>query len=226
MDESTLARFMEKVEVQPNGCWHWTGKVNENGYGYFWFEGKSRLVHRFSYEQFVGPIPDEEQIDHACHTNDETCEGGPECMHRRCVNYSEDHLLSMSGYENIMRSNGVGPLNKLKLVCANGHDLTDESNVYLYPDGRERGCKTCRRDAWKRWNEKNRPADGPHNRDKTHCDAGHEFTEDNTYRAPNGRGRACKECRRIADAEAKRKQREAAKAAGLTVRGYLALKRV
>lgn len=30
---------------------------------------------------------------------------------------------------------------------------------------------------------------------KTHCVNGHEYTEENTYRRPDGRGRACRKCR-------------------------------
>src|SRR5262245_39398269 len=40
--------------------------------------------------------------------------------------------------------------------------------------------------------------DGPsaRNAGKTHCDAGHEFTEENTYVRPDGGGRVCRTCNR------------------------------
>jgi hypothetical protein len=59
---------------------------------------------------------------------------------------------------------------------------------------------------------------------KTVCDHGHDYTEANTYFDRHG-SRQCRECRRINDREAKRRQREAAKAAGLSVRDYLAQQR-
>jgi len=34
---------------------------------------------------------------------------------------------------------------------------------------------------------------------KTHCDRGHEFTPENTYWRPDGKGRHCLTCRRAAD---------------------------
>lgn len=44
---------------------------------------------------------------------------------------------------------------------------------------------------------------------RTHCIRGHEFTELNTYRAPNGT-RKCRECYRVADRERKRAKRSGA----------------
>jgi hypothetical protein len=210
VDERTLARFMSWVEIQPNGCWRWKGKLNKNGYGYFWFEGKSRLVHRFAYEHFVGPIPEGYEVDHTCHTRDESCPGG-RCDHRACV-CPDDHLEAVTSLVNVMRSRGLAAANAAKDVCINGHNLT-EDNTYWYPGGRERGCRICRADANKAWREENRPAEGPRNADKTHCKNNHIFDEANTYLIPKGGGRACKTCRRDSNRETKRAQRARKKAA-------------
>lgn len=47
-------------------CWEWGGSRNANGYGQF-FDG-ARVVgaHRWSYEHFVGPIPDGLGALHKC----------------------------------------------------------------------------------------------------------------------------------------------------------------
>lgn len=46
----------------------------------------SLLVHRYLYEEKYGPLPDDIALDHACHTRDKDCRGGPSCPHRPCVN--------------------------------------------------------------------------------------------------------------------------------------------
>ncbi|HEY4761339.1 MAG TPA: hypothetical protein VIH42_12220 [Thermoguttaceae bacterium] len=41
------------------------------------------------------------------------------------------------------------------------------------------------------------PCRGEHNRIKTHCKRGHEFTEQNTYMKADGSGRECRKCQKI-----------------------------
>jgi hypothetical protein len=49
-----------------------------------------------------GPIPPGLYVDHACHTTDPDCAGGPNCPHRRCVN--PDHLELVTDDENRRRA--------------------------------------------------------------------------------------------------------------------------
>lgn len=61
------ARFWEKV-AKTEGCWNWTGQVNELGYGLFWLNGKGGYrAHRMAWELTNGTIPDGMVIDHRCH---------------------------------------------------------------------------------------------------------------------------------------------------------------
>lgn len=85
MDQRTLARFMGKIVVRINGCWHMPPS-HKDGYVMFSLAGKYHLAHRLSYEHFVGPIPGGLVLDHVCHTDDPSCPGGLPCLHRRCVN--------------------------------------------------------------------------------------------------------------------------------------------
>lgn len=69
-------RFMQLVDKQLGkyGCWLWAGHSDERSrkrglpYGRFSPEkGINVPAHRFSYEAFIGPIPDGMYVDHLCH---------------------------------------------------------------------------------------------------------------------------------------------------------------
>lgn len=58
-------RFLRGFDRIPGGCWIWRGNRTVSGYGRL---GKSPrvLMHRFSYEHYVGPIPEGMDILHHC----------------------------------------------------------------------------------------------------------------------------------------------------------------
>jgi hypothetical protein len=92
-----------RVEIQPDGCWWWTGRIApSNGYGVMTVgQDQHRIAHRVSYEVNVGPIPDGMQLDHRCHSADATCPAGNDCLHRRCVNPA--HLEPVTARTNALR---------------------------------------------------------------------------------------------------------------------------
>jgi hypothetical protein len=52
-----IERFRSKVSQSgPDDCWPYTAGKTPAGYGMFWFNGKQRLAHIFSYELENGPI--------------------------------------------------------------------------------------------------------------------------------------------------------------------------
>ena len=64
-------RFLEKVSFNdsnnPDGCWIWTGGVNDDGYGKFTAKGSSVYrAHRFSYELVHGQLDPEICVLHRC----------------------------------------------------------------------------------------------------------------------------------------------------------------
>jgi len=74
-------RFHEKYAINSETeCWEWTGATSR-GYGYIrpQRERKNVRATRFSFEEFVGPIPDGMLVLHACHNS-------------RCVNPAHLHL--------------------------------------------------------------------------------------------------------------------------------------
>ncbi len=66
MPKPIMDRFMEKVEFDTNGgCWLWAAKT-DYGYGRFSVGYKSYRAHRFSYQTFVGEIPEGILVCHRC----------------------------------------------------------------------------------------------------------------------------------------------------------------
>lgn len=70
-----MTRIMRRVHVgaQMGSCWEWMGEHNGRGYGrtYVGFQRDDSFryvyVHRFMFEQLVGPIPADHEIDHLCY---------------------------------------------------------------------------------------------------------------------------------------------------------------
>ena len=99
-------RFADKIQIEPDGCWTWIGAKDSHGYGQLGIGGRRSnggylaVAHRWSYEHFVGPIPDGMDIDHLCH-NESDCPGGYTCRHHSCVNPT--HLEPVTHAENVRR---------------------------------------------------------------------------------------------------------------------------
>jgi hypothetical protein len=130
-----IERFLDKIEFTES-CWPWKAAMLQNGYGTFGtasdVPGRLRTVyaHRYSYELFVGPIPDGLVIDHLC-------------RNRLCVN--PDHLRAVTRWTNNME-NTVNPiaLNPDKAHCPQGHPY-NEANTHITKKG-HRKCRACNRD--------------------------------------------------------------------------------
>lgn len=116
-------RFFRHISHEDaNGCWIWDKPNLGRGYGQF-FGG----AHRWSYEFFVGEIPEGLHLDHLC-------------RNRACVNPC--HLDPVPRRINILRGTSQSAINARKTHCVRGHPF-DSGNTYVTPDGR-RQCRTCR----------------------------------------------------------------------------------
>lgn len=77
--ECRFALYTGSVDPE-SGCQNWTGPINNEGYGVLFLKSvkanggrQVKSAHRFSYEKYVGPIPDSMCLMHSCDN-------------RRCVN--------------------------------------------------------------------------------------------------------------------------------------------
>lgn len=123
-----INRFFDKIK-KTDSCWIWIGAQQKgSNYGHFWVNNKLIRPHRFSYEHFIGEIPEGFAIDHLC--------GTPLCV-------NPQHLEAVTWKENNLRSSSPSSKNAKKTHCLNGHSFNKE-NTYIYKGSRI--CKQCRRE--------------------------------------------------------------------------------
>jgi len=128
-----IERFMEKIEKHNSGCWLWKAGKGTTGYGRILFKGKVWQAHRFSYENFVGPIESGKYILHKCDV-------------RNCVN--PDHLYSGDQFDNMRDCSRRGRQkngNNKKTHCPKGHPYLGENLIIVKTTGHRR-CKACDRE--------------------------------------------------------------------------------
>lgn len=130
---TALERFLDKVDVNPFGCWLWTATIDAVGYGKFYWavtgeESKPQGAHRFAYQQFVAPLELDCVIDHLCGV-------------RRCVN--PNHLEQTTQWHNMAKvPTSFAGYNTAKTHCPLGHEYTE---IYEPSSGRtKRECRICR----------------------------------------------------------------------------------
>lgn len=123
----------ERYAERTDGCWLWTGALNNMGYGQFYVRARrgNVLAHRWSYEHHNGPIGDGLFVMHSCDTP-------------RCVNPA--HLRVGTHQDNVddMTAKGRG----FRATCKRGHEWTAENirpNI-LRSGAVGRRCGKCARE--------------------------------------------------------------------------------
>lgn len=140
---SPIERF-ERYALKTQTCWLWQGEVGSNGYGRIKVKGRNIGAHRFSYQEFVGDIPDDFVVHHVCRT-------------RNCVNPA--HLQATSQSFNVLVADRSLVTLPRRTHCKRGHEMIG-SNVKLSKDGK-RNCRTCCRDANRAFMAKKRGTKSP-----------------------------------------------------------------
>lgn len=130
-------RFMQYVDqngpVPPTRpdlgpCWIWT-RSTIKGYGKFSTPTVRNIgAHRWLYQHLNGPVGALD-LDHLCRV-------------RRCVNPT--HLEPVTRQVNLARGVRADSMST-RTHCSNGHPY-DEANTGRTPDGKERWCRTCKRE--------------------------------------------------------------------------------
>lgn len=66
--ERLKSRFWAKVDkkVGQNGCWLWTGYLNQDGYGRIWIETRMVMAHRVAYAITNSDVPENLSVCHSC----------------------------------------------------------------------------------------------------------------------------------------------------------------
>ena len=127
---SDATRLFSKTTLSENelDCWEFTGYLDPDGYGRFYFQGKSCGAHRVAYQLAYGDIPPGLAVDHLC-------------GNRSCIRF--EHLEAVTTAENNRRAA------ERRTHCKNGHEW-NEINTYWHKEGK-RNCRRCNAEAVRRY---------------------------------------------------------------------------
>lgn len=139
-------RFISKVSFDEySGCWNWTASVDKHGYGHIRVDGNLVRTHRFSYEYYIGEIPDGYDVLH-------------KCDNRKCCNPA--HLFLGKDIDNAldrdMKGRGAGgklspgDIQEIRQLKSEGVSVT--KILSKYPVSRKNIYRILNQQSW-RWVE-------------------------------------------------------------------------
>jgi len=161
-------------------CWVYTGALSPKGYAVVKVTNhRNAPAHRAAYEELIGAIPAELELDHLC-------------RNRSCWNpWHTDPVPHSVNVQRGLAAAGIRARAALVTACPAGHDY-----VGLNDRRRRNGKRYCHACAVERERRKREERGaGVPNAAKTHCPKGHPYDKENTYVGPSGQ-RMCRSCRR------------------------------
>ncbi len=114
------------LPIPESGCLIW--ERGDERYKSITVDNRRIPLHRWTYEQTHGPIPDGYQIDHLCRVT-------------WCIN--PYHLEAVTPRVNTLRSTSPAALNAAKTNCSRCGRLFDEANTVYHGVNRARACRAC-----------------------------------------------------------------------------------
>jgi len=118
------------VKKEGNECWDWLGCTDAKGYPRFRFNFTPIFAHRYSYELFIGDIPNGLVIDHLC--NNPTCTN-PKHLEPKTV--YENARRGFKGMTNTMLERGA--------CTRNLHKIKSEKHLLYFPSEKSPRCRKC-----------------------------------------------------------------------------------
>lgn len=161
-------------------CWAYRGALTPKGYSVVRLDSRrTSMSHRVAYEQLIGPIPEELELDHLC-------------RNRACWNpWHLDPVIHAVNVRRGLAAAGLRARAALITHCPAGHEYAGKNDRR-----RKNGKRYCHECALIRERHKREAAGaGIPNSEKTHCPQGHPFSQENTYVNPSGQ-RTCRTCRK------------------------------